>query len=269
MSFDVGDSVPIAWDVKDSAGVLVNAGTAVLTITLPDGTTTTPAVPAPGVTGQYRVTYVPTLEGRHVWRAVTTAPNTAIQDVFEVREQASPAVLSVADGKAHLNIPTTVTTFDEELREYLEAVTKVVEQYVGPIVRRTHVRRVPGYCYAVTLPHTQVLSITSITLVQDGSSPITISDLTINTEAGIVTYKTGAVFPFGDMDWTYVVGRSYVHPNWTLAAKMILDYNWESQLGSLPSIQGDSDQEYISRRTLVPPRAALLLAPDGGAGGFA
>lgn len=269
MSFDVGDSVPIAWDVKDATGTLVNAGTSVLTITLPDGTTTTPVVPAPGVTGQYRVTYVATIEGRHVWRAVTTAPNTAYQDVFEVREQVSPALLSLADGKAHLNIPVTVTTFDDELREFLEAVTKVVEQYVGPIVRRTYVRRVQGYCSAVTLPHTQVLSITSITLVQDGSSPVTISDLSINAEAGIVTYKNGAVFPFSDMDWTYLVGRSYVHPNWTLAAKMILEYNWESQLGSLPSVQGDSDRDYISRRTLVPPRAALLMQADGTAGGFA
>lgn len=269
MSFDVGDSVPIAWDVRDAAGVLVNAGTSVLTVTLPDGTTATPAVPAPGVTGQYRVTYVPALEGRYAWRAVTTAPNTAYQDVFEVREQVSPALLSLADGKAHLNIPAATTTQDDELREYLEAVTKVVEQYVGPIVRRTYVRRVAGYCGAVTLPHQQVLSITSITLVQDGTSPITLSDLSINTEAGIVTYKSGTPFWVGEMDWTYVVGRSYVHPNWTLAAKMILEYNWESQLGSLPSVQGDSDREYISRRTLVPPRAALLMQADGTAGGFA
>lgn len=269
MPFDVGDSVPVAWDVKDSLGVLVNAGTAVLTITLPDGTTTTPAVPGPTVTGQYRVTYVPTLEGRHVWRAVTTAPNTAIQDVFEVREQASPALLSLADAKAHLNIPTTVTTFDEELREFIEAVTRVVEMNVGPITRRTYVRDVFGFCYAITLPHTQVLSISSIVLVLDGTSPIVISDLDINNEAGIVTYKNGAIFPWGNMTWTYLVGRSYVHQNWTLAAKMILEYNWESQLGSLPSVQGDSDREYVSKGMLVPPRAALLLSPDGAAGGFA
>lgn len=266
MPYDVGDSVPIAWNVADATGVPVNASTAVLTITDPAGIATTPAVPGPTVTGQYRVTFVPTLEGRHTWRAVTTGPNTALQDVFEVREAASPSLISLADGKAHLNIPAAVTTFDEELREFLEAVTKVVEQYTGPIVRRTHVRRVYGYCDSITLPHTQVLSITSITLVQDGSSPVTISDLSINTEAGIVAYKNGGSFAFGDMDWSYIVGRTYVHPNWTLAAKMILEYNWESQLGSLPTVQGDSDREYISRRTLVPPRAALLL---DGVGGFA
>jgi len=198
-----------------------------------------------------------------------TGPNTAYQDVFEVREALSPALLSLADAKMHLNIPATTTMFDDELREFLEGVTKVVEQYVGPIVRRTYVRRVYGYCYAITLPHTQVLSITSIVLAQDGSSPITISDLTINAEAGIVTYKNGGDFPYGDMDWTYVVGRSYVHPNWTLAAKEILRHNWKSQLGNHPSIQGDNERDYIVAGQSVPPRAMMLLTPDASSVGFA
>jgi hypothetical protein len=269
MSFDVGDSVPLAWDVKDAAGVLVNASTIVLTVTRPDGTAENPSVPAPGTTGQYRVTYVPATEGRYSWRAVTTGPSTAYQDVFEVREQVSPALVSLADAKTHLNIPAATTTFDEELREYLEGITRVVEQYVGPIVRRTYTRRVCGYRYSITLPHTQVLSITAITLVMDGSSPITIADLSINSEAGIVTYKNGSLFPWGEMDWTYQVGRSYVQPNWTLAAKMILDHNWKSQLGNLPSIQGDEDRGYIFPGQEIPPRAEMLLAPDSGSAGFA
>lgn len=267
MSFDVGDSVPLAWDVRDAAGALANASTVTLTVTRPDGTTENPSVPVPSVTGEYRVTYVPATEGRYAWRAVTTGPNTAYQDVFEVREQVSPALLSLADAKAHLNMGTTA--FDEELREYLEAITRVVEQYVGPIVRRTHTRRVCGGRYSITLPHTQVLSISSIVLVMDGSSPITIADLSINSEAGIVTYKSGSVFPWGEMDWTYVVGRSYVHPNWTLATKMILQHNWKSQLGNLPSIQGDEDRGYISAGQEIPPRAEMLLAPDAGSAGFA
>lgn len=267
MSFDVGDSVPIAWDVRDAAGVLTNASTSVLTITLPDGTTTLPSVPGPSVAGQYRVTFVPTLEGRHVWRAVTTGPNTAYQDVFEVREALSPAIISLADAKAHLNIPITSTTFDDELREFIESTTVTVEQYVGPITRRTYVRQVCSDGYAVILPHTQILSITSIVLIADGTSPITLSDLSINAEAGIVAYKNGSPFPWGEMTWTYVVGRSYVQPNWTLAAKMILEHNWRSQLGNLPSIQGDDTGVTGSR--LVPPRAMLLLTANNTPAGFA
>jgi len=105
--------------------------------------------------------------------------------------------------------------------------------------------------------------------VADGSSPITIGDLSINAEAGLVTYKSGSMFPYGDMDWTYVVGRTYVEPNWTLATKMILEHNWKSQLGNLPSIQGDEDRGYISPGQVIPPRAEMLLAPDSGSAGFA
>lgn len=269
MPYDIADSVPIAWDVRDAAGVLANAATAVLTITLPDGTTATPAVTnPPTVTGEYRVTYVPAVEGVYAWRAVTTTPNTAYQDTFTVRPAVSPAILSLADAKTHLN--TTSTTHDDEIREYLEATTEIVESYVGPVVRRTRTARVRGYRTAVTLPHTQVLEVTAITLAKDGSSPITLSDLSVDTASGVVTYKSGASFPYGDMDWTYVVGRESVQANWTLAAKIIVKHIWETQLGNLPSVQGDSPGYVVSGSGyLVPFRAVALLAPDQVSAGFA
>src|SRR5690242_16687431 len=123
MTYDIADSVPIAWNVVDAAGAPVTAGTVTLTVTKPDGTTETPAVPAPSSPGQYRVTYVPALEGRYTWRAVTTTPNTAFQEVFTVRALASPALLSLEDGKKHLNI--TSTTNDDELRDFLDSTTKI------------------------------------------------------------------------------------------------------------------------------------------------
>lgn len=269
MPYDIADSVPLAWDVKDAAGAPTNATTAVLTVTKPDGTTETPTVTnPPSVMGQYRVTYIPTVEGRYTWRAVTTVPNTAYQDVFEVREAVSPALISLVDAKAQLNI--SGTTQDEELRGWIEAVTTVVESYVGPIVRRTHTRRVCGYRNAIPLPHTQVTAVTAVTLVSDGSSPITLSDLAINTQAGIVTYKSGARFAYGDMDFTYTVSRSYVEPNWQQAAALILQSNWGSQLGNLPSIQGDTPGYVVTGSGyLVPYRAESLLKPDQVPAGFA
>lgn len=269
MAYDIADSVPLAWDVKDATGTLADATTVTLTVTKPDGTTESPAVTnPPSTTGQYRVTYVPADEGRYVWRAVTTAPNTAYQDVFEVRSSVSPALLSLADAKAHLN--TTSTTRDEEIREYLEAATEIVESYVGPIVRRTKTARVCGYRSHIALPHTQVLSITSVTVVKDGSTPINLSDLSIDTKSGVVSHKNGSSFPYGDMDWVYVVGRATVQANWTLAAKIILKHNWEVKLGSLPSIQGDSPGYVVDGSGyLVPYRAISLLQPDQVPAGFA
>jgi hypothetical protein len=270
MPFDVGDSVPIAWDVKDANGTLVTASTVLLTVTLPDGTTATPTVPAPSPAGQYRVTYVPTLEGRYEWRAVTTVPNTSYGDVFVARGNVSPALLSLADAKSHLNISPTNTATDDELREYLEAATEIVESYVGPVVARSHTARVCGYRSQIPLPHTQVTAVTSITDVRTGTTPIVLSDLSINAAAGIISYKNGQTFPYGDLDITYTVGRTVVKANWTLAAKIIVKHNWDTQLGNLPSIQGDSPGYVVSGAGyLVPFRAQSLLQPDQVPAGFA
>jgi hypothetical protein len=269
MPYDLSDSVPLAVDVKDATGALTDATTVSLTITLPDGTTTAPTVAnPPAVTGQYRATYVPVQVGRHAWRFVATAPNTAYQDVFEVRETVSPSLLSLADAKAHLNV--TDTANDDELREYLEAATEIVESYVGPIVQRSHTARVCGRRLEIPLPHTQVTAVTAITDVMTGTTPVTLSDLTINSAAGLLSYKSGALFPYGEMDITYTVGRSFVKANWTLAAKIIVKHNWDTQLGNLPSIQGDSPGYVVSGAGyLVPFRALSLLQSDQLPAGFA
>lgn len=269
MPYDVSDSVPLAWDVKDATGALTNATTVTLTVTKPDGTTETPSVTNPPTSiGQYRVTYIPTTQGVYAWRAVTTSPNTAYQDTFVVRGSVSPAIISLADAKAHLNISTT--TYDDELREYLEAATEIIESYIGPVVRRSHTARVCGYRTRIPLPHTQVLAVTSITIVRDGTTPITLSDLAIDAQAGVISYKNGTYFPYGEMDVAYTVGRTEVKANWTLAAKIIVAHNWSTQLGNLPSIQGDSPGYVVSGAGyLVPYRAISLLIPDGVPAGFA
>jgi hypothetical protein len=269
MPYDLSDSVPIAVDVKDSTGALTNATTVALTITQPDGTPTSPTVTnPPTVTGQYRVTFVPAQVGRHAWRFVASSPNTAYQDVFEVRETVSPSLLSLADAKSHLNI--TSTTYDDELREYLEAATEIIESYVGPIVTRTHTARVDGYRCAIPLPHTQVTGVTAITIVSDGSSPITLSDIAVDTTSGIISYKSGGSFAYGQMDVTYTVGRSFVKANWSLAAKHIVKSNWNSQLGNLPSIQGDEHGYVVTGDGYrVPYQAIALLQPDDVPVGFA
>ena len=259
MPYDIADSVPLAWDVKDSAGALANATTATLTITLPDGTTASPAVTNPPTsTGQYRVTYIPAVEGLYSWRAVTTSPNTAYQDVFEVRPTVSPALLSLADAKAHLRI--TSTTSDDELRQYLEATTEIIEGYIGPVVRRTYTSRVQGGGRAIILPHTQVLSVASFTTVQSGAALVPVANLSIDGEAGDVYRKDGGYFPCGPFNITYTVGRSVMKPNWGLAAKIIVKHNWDTKLGNLPSAQGD-DRGYVVTGSgfLVPYRAIALL----------
>lgn len=259
MPYDIADSVPLAWDVRDAAGAPADAATVTLTITLPDGTTVIPPVTnPPSVTGQYRVTYVPAVEGLYTWRAVTATPNTAYQDVFEVRPAGSPALLSLADAKAHLKIASTSS--DDELRQYLEAATEIVESYIGPVVRRTYTTRVQGGREVIILPHTHVLSVASITTVSSGAVAVALTDLAIDGEAGDVYRKGGGYFPWGPLDVTYTVGRSVMKANWSLAAKMIVKHNWDTKLGNLPSVQGDTAGYVVTGSGyLVPYRAIALL----------
>lgn len=258
MTYDIADSVPIAWNVVDAAGSPVTAGAVTLIVTKPDGTTETPPVPAPSSPGQYRVTYVPTLEGRYVWRAVTTTPNTAFQEVFTVRAAASAALLSLAEVKTHLNI--TSTTYDDELRDFIESATEIVESYTGPIVQRTYTDRVQGGREVIILPHTQILSVTAFTSILNGTTPVQLSNLTIDGASGDIYRKDSGGFPGGAYNITYTVGRTAVKANWLMAAKIIVKHMWETRLGGLPSGQGD-DRGYVVTGSgyLVPFRAIALL----------
>lgn len=258
MPYDVADSVPIAWDVADAAGSPVTAGSAILTVTKPDGTTELPTVPAPTSPGQYRVTYVPTIEGRYTWRVVTTTPNTAFQEAFTVRALSSPALLSLSEVKRHLNI--TSSTYDDELRDYVESATEIVESYTGPIVQRTYTSRVQGGREVIILPHTQILSVTAFTSILSGTTPVQIANLSIDGEAGDIYCKNSGGFPGGAYTITYTVGRTTVKSNWLTSAKIIIKHMWETRLGGLPSGQGD-DRGYVVTGSgyLVPFRAIALL----------
>jgi hypothetical protein len=136
--FDLGDVVPLTVNIRGADGVLANATAVTLTITLPDGTTTSPAPANPSV-GLYQVDYITVMEGRHLVRWVATGNNaSAYTDSFDVRPANPPLIMSLSAAKAILNIPSGSTVDDDELRSLVEAVTSAVETYRGEaIVRRT------------------------------------------------------------------------------------------------------------------------------------
>src|SRR4249920_1169276 len=200
----MGASYPVAFDVYDTTGALTNATGVTLTITLPDGTTATPTVTnPPAVTGKYRLTYLPAMVGRYSWAAVTTVPNAAYSDAFNVAVYASLG--SLADAKRHLQ--KTSTTDDDELRGFLAAATELVESKVGACVRRTFTERVygPDGTPGLLLAHRPVTVVTSVTSVTFGQVWAT-ADLLPDTAAGIVTLPAGAGFWGGPWDVVYAAG---------------------------------------------------------------
>ena len=103
----VGVQVPVPpapFVLTDTTGNPQDAtGAVVVTITLPDGTTATPAVTHAGL-GTYQATYTTTQPGHHIvsWSAAGTTPG-AYTDTFEVQPSTDQTIVSLAEAKEILH----------------------------------------------------------------------------------------------------------------------------------------------------------------------
>lgn len=241
--FDLGGIYPAALKVTDENGLPMNALSVTLTITLPDGTTVTPT-PSNTGTGSYVFSYLVTQPGRHMVRWVTTAPDTGYTDVFDVAEANTPAILSLAAAKQHLQMDAADSTWDEMLREVLMGVTAEIENYKKEII----VRRVftENYTFALfywnwqaprlRLHNTPILSLDSLTDMNTGFS-WDVSNQTNGTGNLLVDYDTGIVSVLrgppvtGNILASYTAGRAIVPYNYLEGAKIALQHWWEKVRG--------------------------------------
>lgn len=230
MTIDLGDVVTLEFPVL-TAQSYVNASAVTLTVTLPDGTAVTPTVAnPPAETGRYRCDYPTVQAGRHLVRWTSTTPTSAYTDQFDVRPANPPLMVSLADVKAHLGKSAANVEDDEELRSFVEAATALVEDIRGEVVaRRTVVDdiNVPGGTGALLLPHSPVISLTSVASV-DGATSWDVADLYVDSRTGVVAVQAGSSLS-GMVRFTYVAGYVVVPANYSLAAKIIAAHLWETQ----------------------------------------
>ncbi|MFB7597257.1 hypothetical protein [Streptomyces sp. NPDC056160] len=266
MPYDLGATVRLTGECRDPGGALATAATAVVTVTLPDGTTVTPAATETGTSGTYQADYVTTLPGRHSVRWLWTQPAAAYTDVFDVQEETPPAILSLADARAHLN--QRDSRDDEEIRFWNTATTRVVEYYVGPVVARTiteehQVRRAA----AVVLLHTPVLEVTAVASLLTGAVPYDVAELGVDGASGEV-YRLDGGRLSGRLRFTYRAGRTIVRPNITGAARIILEHLWRTQRAGRRGGLAGGGEDYSVTEPIpglgyaVPNRALQLLEPD-------
>lgn len=272
MSFDLGDPVPLAVQTRDSSGNLANAGTVTLTIGLPDGTTTTPAVtnPSPGV---YQVFYPTVQAGHHTVRWLGTGINSsAYADSFDVLSTSPAYIVSLARAKRKLRIPLADTEHDEDIRDYIESATSVIERHRREIVVRrmfTDYHRTWG-ARELILYNTPALSLISVQTV-DGLFTWDLATLHLNGVAGIVTEVSGifGVTFSGYIKVVYEAGSRVIPADFQRAGLIIIEHLWQterpgSQAGPYPGAYEDS-MEGI-RRTgtgfAIPNRALELLGPS-------
>jgi len=268
---DLGDVVPLTVEIRDASGALAAAGAIVLTVTLPDGTSVTPSITNPS-TGRYQADYPTTQAGRHTARWVATGLNSsAYVDTFDVRPANPGYIISLAQTKRALNIPVTSTGDDEELRELIEAVTAIVEDYrKEAIVRRTVTEQIwARRAGSILLRKAPVISVTSVSRVIDGyvwpAGDLALRDAEIG-ELSLSPY--GLLFS-GDLTVTYVAGRSVIPANFVEAAKIIVKHLWTVQqtpgMGSrVMGVGGDDISAGIAGLGFaLPNRAAELLGGRG------
>jgi len=231
-----GGVYPIAFDVLDATGALAHAATATLTITLPDGTTATPAITDAALAGQYRLPYQTTIPGRYTAHATTTGPVTAWDDEWDADPTPWPAIVSLSDTKKQLNIDPADHGDDDELLGFIAGTTGAIENYKHEtIVRRMITDEIDlrgcgygGVRQFRLWTNPPVISLTSV-VAWDGSVTWDVTTMRVSA-AGVVRVMTGIAVS-GLVDVTLAAGYQAVPANYKRGALVMLEHLWSTQRG--------------------------------------
>lgn len=209
---DLGDVLPFRA-ATDEDGVPVAAQTAVLTVTLPDGTTATPTVTSPS-TGQYKSDYQTTVaspSGLYLGKWLFTfsgGATTAFEESFDV----GPSLVSVGAAISHLRAGGVITS-DADL-EQLQWLTMVATDAVERDLERVFTPRTIVETHdgggSVILEKSPVLSITSVT-----EFGVTVTDVLPKLTAGILyrgSNYTPRAFGSGWQNVTVTYRAGYLNP---------------------------------------------------------
>jgi len=264
-TYDLGDVVTLTATVRDATGALADAGAITCTITLPDGTTTSPT-PAHPSTGTYTATYTGSLEGLHgvLWTA-TGANAGSFRDSFTVLAAGTP-LLSLDDVKDRLNI--TDTSNDEELRRIAAAATARLaaetHRTLASVTQTATVDMTGLGRRVLTLPKPCWLSITSVT--DDGAS-VDADDWRLDETGQTLTRRNGATW----MGEVVVTGRAgVIGDDLAIAQQAALELTahlWETQ--RVPMGRNMAAGPVPGMGYALPNRVSEMIAPLCLPGGFA
>ena len=242
-------------DVRPTSSTLA-APTPVLTVTAPDGTSSTPAVS--GAPGAYTASYTLTQTGRYLERWVNSG---GVQSDIVNTLPADPGFLvSLAEVKLALNKSTTAD--DDELRAYIAAATSPIEALGGAVLTRTLVWADDGGRCSITLPHQPVTSITSVV---ENNVTVPASGYVLHQRSGVLDRLAG----FQPMPWrpgrqnitiTYVIGTGIVPWHVNIAARELVRHWWQySQQSGRPQWGAMDGADNVGNSLGVPPSVIRLL----------
>jgi hypothetical protein len=171
------------------------------------------------------------------------------------------------DAKQALNIPATNTASDDEIQGMIDTIVSSLEKITGgPLLNRSITERVsvsPDY-RTLSLRKGPLVSVTSITDIAS-SVAMTITDLDLDTNAGIVRRKLGLPFLSRGPVYTvvYVAGWGTVLPAaFNQAARMILSHLWDTQRGPSARPWGGDEETVLTGMSYAIPNRALEILSD-------
>ncbi len=283
-TLDLGDTTTLIFNTS-IGGVATNATSVVLTVTLPDGTAVTPTIiNPPAQTGTYLWDFLTTQAGRHQVRWVATGVvNQAYNDVFDVRPANPGMIFGLADAKDSLRSVPGSTINDDKLRDYISAITNVIESLYGIVVQRTITEQRRGGTDTISLSYRPVVSITSATEYIAGTSytltqavsPVLSSTYgyTFDPQKGSIVRRnsSGLRQVFMDEVWiTYIAGLTIIPDNVLMAARELLRFWWQfGQEGRSTTRNQNSEDTIMVVGYAVPRRVVEMLGAIQLAPGFA
>jgi hypothetical protein len=273
MSYDLGDIVPLGITITDSTGANANASAVTCTILLPDGTSSTGSVTNPA-TGQYNCDFSPSQVGRYSVRWLATGTNaSAFTDDFVVRDYAEIGAVSLSEVKTHLNISSSDTSLDEELRLFMDAATDLAEGYLGIIIgQRTYTSELyDGGNEFLRIRNPKVLSIASVY----ENDELLNSAQYVMDPTGQRLYRIGSGTLYATNSYGYwTAGMNNVKVTYTAGftnppaavrqgVLEIIRHLWQTQRGAM-NVMGRNqtgDEFYPASTYSLPRRAMELLDP--------
>lgn len=262
MAAAIGEVLSLSFYTFDSAGVASNATTVVCTITLPDGTTSTPSV-TNSATGTYTVTFTAASAGLHGVKWVATGDNaSAKEDAFQVDPVWFP-VVSLSELRDYLQMSGTDLDRDAELTQFAQAAQSAIEARVGALSRRTVTETYSGDGSPfVVLRSDAVVSVSSVT---ESGTALLASDYSCST-AGVLTRVSGYSASawssgVGNIEVQYVQGRTVVPADLRQAVLVLTKHLWDTQRGNMGRGPRSGEDYQPGVGFTFPNRVNELVAP--------
>jgi hypothetical protein len=161
-----------------------------------------------------------------------------------------------------------------ELTLYIEAATDAVERHTGPIITREFSEQVNTQGVGLPLTRMPVVSLTSVVPVLPGGQALSVGDLAVDAEAGVLYRLDGGAFSGGPWTVTYTAGRGdTVPPTVQLATLLLIQHLWSTKYGAARG-QGSAIDYSVNEPMpgfgyAIPNRVLTLLEPYQQPFGFA